>query len=198
MSCLVMFGMSAQAKDYHYQMKGDLMNTRIYTLDNGLKVYLPLTRKTAHSDILPCGPVRATTRLKPLASPTIWSIWCSGTKKFRNLRPCSRSSLPTPSKTDTSNTAISPTRPAPYTTRLIVSLAGGCQIQIHPQTNTTNWWHPSAHPGLTLTPSKRRHLAPEDIPANEVENWGTRAIRPLPEYGHPRIPHRVGGRVRGV
>lgn len=34
-------GMSAGAKDYKYQtVGGDLMKTRIYTLDNGLKVYL--------------------------------------------------------------------------------------------------------------------------------------------------------------
>ena len=38
---LVMLGMSAQAKDYKYEeVPGDLMKTRIYTLDNGLKVYL--------------------------------------------------------------------------------------------------------------------------------------------------------------
>ena len=37
----MMLGMSAQAKDYKYEtVKGDLMQTRIYTLDNGLKVYL--------------------------------------------------------------------------------------------------------------------------------------------------------------
>ena len=33
--------MSAGAKDYKYQtVEGDLMKTRIYTLDNGLKIYL--------------------------------------------------------------------------------------------------------------------------------------------------------------
>jgi len=38
---LVMLGMSAQAKEFQYEtVKGDLMQTRIYTLDNGLKVYL--------------------------------------------------------------------------------------------------------------------------------------------------------------
>ena len=37
----MMLGMSAQAKDYKYEtVEGDLMKTRIYTLDNGLKVYL--------------------------------------------------------------------------------------------------------------------------------------------------------------
>ena len=36
---LVVLGMSAQAKDYKYEtVAGDLMQTRIYTLDNGLKV----------------------------------------------------------------------------------------------------------------------------------------------------------------
>ena len=39
--CALVLGMSAQAKDYRYEtVKGDLMQTRIYTLDNGLKVYL--------------------------------------------------------------------------------------------------------------------------------------------------------------
>ena len=38
---LVVLGMSAQAKDYKFTtVEGDLMKTRIYTLDNGLKVYL--------------------------------------------------------------------------------------------------------------------------------------------------------------
>ncbi|MBR1388379.1 MAG: insulinase family protein [Prevotella sp.] len=40
-ACAIMLGMSAQAKDYKYEtVAGDLMKTRIYTLDNGLKVYL--------------------------------------------------------------------------------------------------------------------------------------------------------------
>ena len=37
----MMLGMGAQAKEYKYsEVPGDLMRTRIYTLDNGLKVYL--------------------------------------------------------------------------------------------------------------------------------------------------------------
>ena len=37
----MMLGTSAQAKDYKYEtVAGDLMKTRIYTLDNGLRVYL--------------------------------------------------------------------------------------------------------------------------------------------------------------
>ncbi|MBQ3698323.1 MAG: insulinase family protein [Prevotella sp.] len=40
-ACLMALGMSAQAKDYKYQtIEGDMTKTRIYTLDNGLKVYL--------------------------------------------------------------------------------------------------------------------------------------------------------------
>ena len=38
---LVMLGMNSQAKEYKYEtVPGDMMKTRIYTLDNGLKVYL--------------------------------------------------------------------------------------------------------------------------------------------------------------
>ena len=44
--CLVALGMSAQAKEYKYaEVPGDLMRTRIYTLDNGLKVYLSVNKE---------------------------------------------------------------------------------------------------------------------------------------------------------
>ena len=40
-ACLVALAMGTQAKDYQYKtFAGDLTKTRIYTLDNGLKVYL--------------------------------------------------------------------------------------------------------------------------------------------------------------
>lgn len=44
-SLLLVCNMSAEAKDYKCQtVEGDLMNARIYTLDNGLKVYLSVNR----------------------------------------------------------------------------------------------------------------------------------------------------------
>ena len=44
-ACLLL-GISAQAKDYKYEtVKGDLTQTRIYTLDNGLKVYLSVNKE---------------------------------------------------------------------------------------------------------------------------------------------------------
>ena len=43
---LLTFGLSATAREYKYQtVKGDLMNTRIYTLDNGLTVYLSVNKE---------------------------------------------------------------------------------------------------------------------------------------------------------
>ena len=40
LACM-MLGLSVQARDYQYEtVPGDKMQTRIYTLDNGLKVYL--------------------------------------------------------------------------------------------------------------------------------------------------------------
>ena len=46
MACLVAFGWNVQAKDYKYQtVEGDLTKTRIYTLDNGLKVYLSVNKE---------------------------------------------------------------------------------------------------------------------------------------------------------
>lgn len=44
---LIIAGLTATAREYKYQtVKGDLMNTRIYTLDNGLKVYLSVNKET--------------------------------------------------------------------------------------------------------------------------------------------------------
>ncbi len=44
--CLVASAMNAEAKDYRYQtVSTDLMKTRIYTLDNGLKVYLSVNKE---------------------------------------------------------------------------------------------------------------------------------------------------------
>ena len=44
-TCLMALVMSAQAKDYKYQtVEGDLTKARIYTLDNGLKVYLSVNK----------------------------------------------------------------------------------------------------------------------------------------------------------
>ena len=43
---LLMFGMSVSAKDYKYQtVAADAMQSRIYTLDNGLKVYLSVNKE---------------------------------------------------------------------------------------------------------------------------------------------------------
>ena len=44
--CLFAFGWSAQAKEYKYEtVPGDFTKTRIYTLDNGLKVYLSVNKE---------------------------------------------------------------------------------------------------------------------------------------------------------
>ena len=43
---LLLFGMNAIAKDFKYEtVPGDAMQTRIYTLDNGLKVYLSVNKE---------------------------------------------------------------------------------------------------------------------------------------------------------
>lgn len=44
--CAMAMLLPAQAKDYKYEtVKGDLMKSRIYTLDNGLKVYLTVNKE---------------------------------------------------------------------------------------------------------------------------------------------------------
>ena len=45
-ACSMALALSAQAKDYKYQtVEGDLTKARIYTLDNGLKVYLSVNKE---------------------------------------------------------------------------------------------------------------------------------------------------------
>ena len=49
--CLALIGMGLQAKDYPYvTVPGDIMQTRIYTLDNGLKVYLSVNKEKPRID----------------------------------------------------------------------------------------------------------------------------------------------------
>ena len=46
LSFLMMLTISSWAKDYKYTtVPGDMMKTRIYTLDNGLKVYLSVNNE---------------------------------------------------------------------------------------------------------------------------------------------------------
>lgn len=43
---LITIGTTAHAKEYKYEsVEGDAMNTRIYTLDNGLKVFLSVNKE---------------------------------------------------------------------------------------------------------------------------------------------------------
>ena len=45
-ACLMALAMGSQAKDYKYStVPGDMMQTRIYTLDNGLKVFLSVNKE---------------------------------------------------------------------------------------------------------------------------------------------------------
>ena len=45
-ACMLALGMTMQAKDYQYTtVPGDLTKARIYTLDNGLKVYLSVNKE---------------------------------------------------------------------------------------------------------------------------------------------------------
>ncbi len=45
-ACFAALSLGTQAKDYHYQtVSGDITKTRIYTLDNGLKVYFSVNKE---------------------------------------------------------------------------------------------------------------------------------------------------------
>ncbi|MBR5686908.1 MAG: insulinase family protein [Prevotella sp.] len=49
--CLALIGMGMQAQNYKYEtVPGDIMQTRIYTLDNGLKVYLSVNKEKPRID----------------------------------------------------------------------------------------------------------------------------------------------------
>lgn len=61
--------------EYKYEtVKGDPMNTKIYTLDNGLKVYMTVNKETPR--VQTTSPSRSavrTTRRRPRDSPTTLS-----------------------------------------------------------------------------------------------------------------------------
>lgn len=71
----LLFTTSAVAQQYKYAtVPGDPMQTRIYTLDNGLKVYLSVNKENPVCKLTsPCEPVRATIQRRPRAWPTTWS-----------------------------------------------------------------------------------------------------------------------------
>ena len=72
-ACLVVLGLSVQAKDYKYQtFNGDLTKTRIYTLDNGLKVYLSVNKEKPR--IQTYIAVRTGSKRKRQVWHIIWSI----------------------------------------------------------------------------------------------------------------------------
>lgn len=70
---------AAIAKDYKFTtVKGDPMQTRIYTLDNGLKVYMSVNKeKPRLQTYIAVRQVRAMTLRKLLVLLTILNILCS-------------------------------------------------------------------------------------------------------------------------
>lgn len=65
----------ASAKDYHYTtVPGDAMQTRIYTLDNGLKVYMSVNKEKPRLQVnIAVKQVRVMTLPRLLVWLTIWS-----------------------------------------------------------------------------------------------------------------------------
>jgi len=83
--CLAALCIGTQAKDYKYQtVSGDLMKTRIYTLDNGLKVYLSVNKEKPR--IQTCIAIRTGSRNDPAETTGLAHylehLMFKGTKQF--------------------------------------------------------------------------------------------------------------------
>ena len=65
----------ASAKDYHYTtVPGDAMQTRIYTLDNGLKVYMSVNKEKPRLQVNIA--VKKQVRVMTLPRLQVWlTIW---------------------------------------------------------------------------------------------------------------------------
>ena len=90
MACLLMLGMSAQAQQYKYEtVAGDLTQTRLYTLDNGLKVYLSVNKERPRIDAHIA--VRTGSRNDPAETTGLAHylehIMFKGTKQFGTSNP---------------------------------------------------------------------------------------------------------------
>jgi predicted Zn-dependent peptidase len=174
MSCLVMFGMSAQAKDYHYQaVKGDLMNTRIYTLDNGLKVYLSVNKEKPR--IQTYIAVRTGSRNDPAETTGLAHylehLMFKGTKKFGTSDPVAEAPLldSIQNRYEQYRHITDPAqRKAVY--HKIDSLS-----QVAAKYNIPNEYDKLmasiGASGTNAYTSNDVTCYTEDIPANEVENW---------------------------
>ena len=95
-ACLVALGLTAQAKDYKYQtVDGDLTKTRIYTLDNGLKVFLSVN--TEKPRIQTYIAVRTGSKNDPAETTGLAHylehLMFKGTKQFGTINPTAEAPL---------------------------------------------------------------------------------------------------------
>ncbi len=96
MGCLMALGMNAQAKDYKYNIvEGDLTQTRIYTLDNGLKVYLSVNKEKPR--IQTYIAVRTGSKNDPAETTGLAHylehLMFKGTKQFGTINPTAEAPL---------------------------------------------------------------------------------------------------------
>ena len=94
--CLIALGMNAQAKDYKYEtVDGDLTKTRIYTLDNGLKVYLSVNAEKPR--IQTYIAVRTGSKNDPAETTGLAHylehLMFKGTKQFGTINPTAEAPL---------------------------------------------------------------------------------------------------------
>ncbi len=93
----MVFSMSLQARDYAYTtVKGDVTGTRIYTLDNGLKVYISVNNeKPRISSLIAVGtgsrndPAETTGLAHYLEHLMFKGTKTFGTSNYRPSAPCS-------------------------------------------------------------------------------------------------------------
>ena len=94
--CLIALGMNVQAKEYKYEtVEGDLTKTRIYTLDNGLKVYLSVN--TEKPRIQTFIAVRTGSKNDPAETTGLAHylehLMFKGTKQFGTINPTAEAPL---------------------------------------------------------------------------------------------------------
>lgn len=138
---LLMFGMSVSAKDYKYQtVAGDAMQSRIYTLDNGLKVYLSVNKEKPR--IQTYIAVRTGSKNDPAETTGLAHylehLMFKGTKQFGTNNPEAEKPSPTRLPAATRNTASSKTPNFASRNTTKSTLSRRWQPSISFPTNTTS------------------------------------------------------------
>ena len=172
---LLALALPLAAKEYKYQtVPGDLMKTRIYTLDNGLTVYLSVNNEKPR--IQTYIAVRTGSRNDPPETTGLAHylehLMFKGTRQFGTINAAAEAPLldSIQNRFEVYRTLKDSLQRRAYYHQ-IDSLSQLCRTLLHPQRVRQSLMSSIGAQGTNAYTSNDVTCYVEDIPANEVENW---------------------------